>query len=514
MTMKNAVLALVPPYFRKYTDRIESSPLGYRLARGAFWSLVGAVIARGLGLASSILVARILGKSGFGELGIIQSTVGMFGTFAGFGLGITATKFIAEYRATNPARAGRIRGLSSAFAWITSATTSIILFFMAPWLAEHTLAAPHLAGLLRIGTILLFLTSINGAQTGALSGFEAFKTVARINLSCGLLNFPLMVGGVYLAGIPGAVWGMVIATGSNWLLNHIAIRKECLSAGIPYTYQGCWSEKKILWKFSLPSVLAGTMTGPIMWGVNAILVNGPDGYAGFGLVNVANQWRTVLMALPMIFCNVALPILSAEQGNRDDTSGFGRVMKISQGLAIWTVIPLTTCILFLGDWVMYLYGEDFTDGVLILIGVVLGTAISAIGNIIGSGITAKGKIWFGTLQNITWGAVLILIVWIGAPLIGAKAYACGFPIAHLVLSVWSCFYLKKYFPSDIFIRTLFAISFLSFLAVAAALVSQYLRLWLFLPFLGGSIIMCTKLAKIPLRRVFGRNISERFSSAE
>jgi O-antigen/teichoic acid export membrane protein len=58
----------------------------------------------------------MLGKTGYGELGMIQTTVGMFGVFAGFGLGVTATKHVAEFRRSDPARAGRIIGLSSVFA--------------------------------------------------------------------------------------------------------------------------------------------------------------------------------------------------------------------------------------------------------------------------------------------------------------------------------------------------------------------------------------------------------------
>ena len=47
---------------------------------------------------------------------MIQSTVGMFGVFAGFGLGLTATKHVAEFRQSDPDRAGRIIGLSGLFA--------------------------------------------------------------------------------------------------------------------------------------------------------------------------------------------------------------------------------------------------------------------------------------------------------------------------------------------------------------------------------------------------------------
>jgi hypothetical protein len=76
--------AIHASHFPALWDRLEASPLGYRLARGAFWSLAGTFISRGLSLIASIIVARMLGKVGFGELGIIQSTMGMFGVFAGF----------------------------------------------------------------------------------------------------------------------------------------------------------------------------------------------------------------------------------------------------------------------------------------------------------------------------------------------------------------------------------------------------------------------------------------------
>jgi len=48
-----------------------------------------------LALLGWIVVARILGKEEFGQLAIVQSTVGMLGVIAGLGLGLTATKHVA-----------------------------------------------------------------------------------------------------------------------------------------------------------------------------------------------------------------------------------------------------------------------------------------------------------------------------------------------------------------------------------------------------------------------------------
>ena len=69
-----------------------------RLADGVLWSFTGTAISRGLNLLAMVLVARMVGKVGFGELGAVQSTIGMFAVFAGFGMGITAMKHVAELR--------------------------------------------------------------------------------------------------------------------------------------------------------------------------------------------------------------------------------------------------------------------------------------------------------------------------------------------------------------------------------------------------------------------------------
>ena len=133
----------------------------------------------------------------------------MFGVFAGMGLGLTATKYVAELRVTNPHRAGRIIALSTAVALGTATTAAVALFAAAPWLAASTLNAPNLSAELRIATGVLFLNALNGTQTGVLAGLEAFRTIARVNLIRGVLTFPLAVAGVLLWNLRGAVAALV-----------------------------------------------------------------------------------------------------------------------------------------------------------------------------------------------------------------------------------------------------------------------------------------------------------------
>lgn len=156
--------------------------LTQRFSQGIFWNLIGTIVSRLIALTIAVFTARLLGKVGFGELGMIQSTIGFMGTFAGFGLGLTTNKYVAELLANEPDRAGRIIGLCNIAAAVLGSVMALICVLAAPWLALKTINAPHLTLELQLGAPLLLISVIFGVQTSTLAGFQAFKAIAIINL--------------------------------------------------------------------------------------------------------------------------------------------------------------------------------------------------------------------------------------------------------------------------------------------------------------------------------------------
>jgi uncharacterized membrane protein YgaE (UPF0421/DUF939 family) len=86
VSLRRLIYFCTPSSLHRHLTRIETSEIGSRLASGVFWSVGDTLISRGLMLCAAILVARMLGRTGYGELGMIQSIVDMFGVFAGFRL--------------------------------------------------------------------------------------------------------------------------------------------------------------------------------------------------------------------------------------------------------------------------------------------------------------------------------------------------------------------------------------------------------------------------------------------
>src|SRR5438477_266034 len=65
-----------------------------RFAVGAFWSLVGAVVARGLTLAAFVVAGRLLGTIGFGEVGLVLTGI-VLGGVLGAVIGLVLAEGIA-----------------------------------------------------------------------------------------------------------------------------------------------------------------------------------------------------------------------------------------------------------------------------------------------------------------------------------------------------------------------------------------------------------------------------------
>ncbi len=441
LSIKNTLYARCPRPLQLYWNRLETSDLGYRLAKGAFWLLAGTVLSRGLMLIASIFVARILGKDVFGELGIVRSSLDMFGVLAGFGLGLTATKHVAEYRKSNPDRAGRIIALSGVMAMGTGGLMALVLFVLAPWLAAHTLNAPHLSGVIRIGCLLLLLSAQTGAQTGTLAGFEAFKTIARVNLLVGLASFPILVAGAHFGGLKGALWGLTLNMTVHWTLNHLALRKATAREGIPFRLLGCARERSVLWKFSIPAALSGLSFSLANWGCGALLVNRPGGYGEMGILNAANQWRMVILFVSSIGVQIVLPVLSDLSGN-DDRRKYLRVLKYSAlfngGTAIAIVIPI---VLFSRS-IMSSYGEGFGAGASVLVLLACSAALVSLTKVAGQAIISKGKMWIRFFSQAAWAVAVIVLAWyfvhIGS---GAIGIALAHLIAYLLYGIWQYCYI-------------------------------------------------------------------------
>jgi len=413
----------------KHQEFAPAGSLRARFAAGAFWSVLGGVISRGFLLAASVVCAWFLGKEGFGALGMIQSTAGMFGIFAGLGLGITATKYVSEFRRQDPLRTGRILALSSAAAFVSGSIITVLVILLAPYLAQHVLAAPPLAAPLAIGAGLVFFGALNGAQTGALAGFEAFQTIVRVNIYAGLASFPLIVLGVWRGGLRGAVWGSVAALAVNWALNNRALRRECAKANITYQLAGCRRELGMLHRFSLPAFLASLLVVAGIWVCNALLARQPQGYAELGLYAAADKWRVTIVFVPTYVFAMVVPMLSNLHGE-GDSAGFRKVFRANLQLNGSLALLAAAAVAVFAAPMMAVYGKSFRGGQVVLIVLAFSAIAEVLNFTLGQPLIAAHQMWWRCAFNLILVVVLVGFAFLLIPKWGALGFAVSSGIAY------------------------------------------------------------------------------------
>jgi len=322
---------------------LPTNSLRRGLAVGASWSLAGAVGSRGFVLVSNIVLARLLGKSMFGMFGIVLMTVVVFCQFASFGVSLTATKHLAELKETDPKRAGVVLSLV-----LLTGAFSVVLFgggllLVADWLASDVYNVDALTVPLMLGSGVLIANFATLMFQGALAGFEDFRTIAHSNVVQGILQLSLTVPLAYKFGIEGAVVGLAMAWAASAVWCIVMILRHCKRTGVRLGLRGVWGERRILWRYSVPSMLTGMATGPAMIVGRSTMSGLPDGTAGLGGFQAAGNWRNVVLFIPRAVRRVTLPMLSRFKG-ADDPRRYLRALlanvALNGGVALVVSVPL------------------------------------------------------------------------------------------------------------------------------------------------------------------------------
>lgn len=376
------------------------------LFRDSSWALIGSAIGRGLSLLSGMAVARFLGSSAFGEYGLIKSTLLTIAIFSTFGLGYTATKFIAENKQKSHEEAYTTHVAATTLTFAFSLLIAIITIILAENIAI-ILKAPSLALELRLMAIGIVLNAMITTQNGELGGFRAYKKIARNNTYYGIFVFLTSVPLSYYFGIVGALIALILSLTFNCTLNYFTLKsflKVNTKKKINITHT------KQLIKFSFPIALQEVLYSISSW-IGSIIIIYLSGYKQLGLYSAASQWYAVILFVPGALKNVALSHI-AENTNNSETANriVSHLMKFN---FISTIIPfiIITC---LSPFIAKCYGESFSSLPPVLSAMTFYAVLASLIGVQKQDLLAHGYNWFLFITNVGYyiiclGSTYILI---------------------------------------------------------------------------------------------------------
>jgi O-antigen/teichoic acid export membrane protein len=364
-----------------------------RLIKGTALNFVAVAFNQGSTLVANIIVARILMRQGFGEYAMLQSTLLTVAALSQVATGYTASKYIAEYRTNDPERAGRIMGLCALVSALMAVVGAFLLISMAPWLASTMLKAPHLAFALSIGSGFLFFSSINGYQLGALSGLEAYGSLAMAGAASGVASVAAISVGAWLGGLNGALLGLNISALVRCAIHNRWLRIESRVQGIKPQYRGSLSqEKAVIRHFALPAAIAGYYSMPMIWLANSFLVRQPGGYEEMALYSAANNLRIIVLFLPTVMNSVSLSVLNNEKA-KGDIHHYKRVFRSNVAYIFLVSMGGVLAVGVFGRPILQLFGKDFGAGYTLLWFLLASSLFEGLSIALYQYVQSKAKLW-------------------------------------------------------------------------------------------------------------------------
>lgn len=415
--------------------RLAASPIAHRMAVGAAWCMAGAIAERGMTFAGSVVIVRLLGREFFGSLAILQSTLSMVGVCAGLGLGVTATKYVAELKECDVQRLGRILTLAQRVALVSGLSISGAFAAGAGFLSTHVLNMPKGADLLALSALAILFNTLQSYQSGALIGFEAMRKNMMAGVYTVLLSVPMNVSLTYFYGLPGAVWGLVLGSVARWVISGFMLT-HCLSSWrIPKGCSGWASEWRSIRDFAAPALLSTILVTPVHWICHALLFNTPQGKEQMAVLGVVNQWYYALLMLPMAAGKIVLPVLTEALTAKGSKAG-ANVLRIGMLANAAIVCPFALALSVGAPFLMKLYGDSFSAEWPVLAVTVTTASLVAIQMPVGSILAASGRMWLGALMNLGWAVAYVTGSWLLRDR-GAIGIAAALLVAYVIHAVWT-----------------------------------------------------------------------------
>lgn len=406
-----------------------------RFLTSAVWNAVSVGLSRVLNLLALILASRALGSDRYGQLGLVQNTMAMFGVFAGFGLGLTATQQVARWSGIDPVRtAGLIRRLQG-FSLTTGLLAAAAAIVVAPWLATQTLSRPELSPVLQLGSLLILFNAFLGVQQGTFVGLVAVRKAA---LAQGIGGAALIVGmplGAQWGGLQGCLAAQIAALGVQAAASQYLLKTICRERGIALGRPTpCWRFEG-MYHQALPVALCSLLVMPVDWCVSVMLVRATGGFHEAGLYAVAWQWVLPVLLIPSVIGQSVLPLMGERAAAGDHRTAM-RLLWTATLMNLGVFSPLAIFYLLDSRFLLQISGSEFVEGERTLQLLFAAAGCYAIQAPSASLLISQGWIWPLFVTNLLWAISMLALTILWAKY-GAEGVAAGRLCSYVLHAGWT-----------------------------------------------------------------------------
>ncbi|MDO8514328.1 MAG: oligosaccharide flippase family protein [bacterium] len=304
-----------------------------RTLHDVFWRMLQVASQQGIVLFLFILCGRFLSPNDFGIYNYTLAIVLFLVMFGDFGISLAASKYVAEYNATNREKIASIPfNAGLAIVGFGVVISALVFLFGPRYLGSHFQTILYLLP-------LVFLTPLVSLYDGIYRGLRQFRYLTAISSGISIVFAPLAYYLVKFHGISGAL----LAQDIFYLLLFVGL---CIGYR-QITFQFDTETIKRLLKYSI--IVGIGSVGFFFFGKIDTIFLGSFGYIPeIGYIEILNKIFGVLGTFPLILASVIGPTIAGLYAKNEHDSLKKKLDKY---------ILLSFCIAVVGSVLFLLFGK-------------------------------------------------------------------------------------------------------------------------------------------------------------
>lgn len=408
-----------------------------KIVEGTFWLSLSSLFGKFFSAFAVILTAKYIGKENFGYFSTIQNTIIFLSVFSIFGIDISFTKYVSQYKDSKK-KLSEIVSFLFFSSFILVVFLSIVVFLFSENISKYFLNDINLSFYIVLMIPCLVLISLNAIISGFFIGLQKFKNISIIN-TIGAMSYLISVLiTTSKFNLIGAFFAFSIYNLALFLTNIFYCIKSFKEEGIKLIFsKSVFSQFKILTEFSIPSFLSSLIVAFTLWYPLSIITYTDNGYQENAIFNASSQIKNMTLIIPNALSSVLLPFFTSINKTNDLKKSL--YTNLFYSLIISLVIFIVT--FFSSPILMSLSGKDFINGYYVLNLLVLSTIFQNLSSVLGQVILSLGKVWEGFFINLLW-AFITLNVFIFLGEINAEGFAYSILISYIVHCINSIILVK------------------------------------------------------------------------
>lgn len=416
------------------------------VVKGSSFTFLAKIVGTGLGLISSLIIARYYGADVVGIVAIINSVLAIFTIFGLMGTNVAILRLIPEYQEKYSDIAAKdVYKKVVAIVLLSSLLSSIILFIFSPMIASTIFHKDYLTYLLLLAAPFVMIRVLNTFNTDTLRSFRSVKLFAWTQVFPSVITLGLLLivtkwfydryNPIYIIYATQALMAFILFVAIYKLFKRFNSHKKEWKRQIITTSEVTALAFPMFLTASInivisqtDTVMLGMMTSEVQVGVYTI---------------------TLKLALLTSFILSVVNTMSAPKFSQLFNSGkiddLQEVAQKSAQLIFWSTFPLVLLYVFGGYYILKIFGETFTTGYYALILLAIGQLVNAAAGSVGFILNMTGEEKFLSKVLVFTLVINILLNYTLIPIYGINGAALATSVSMIFMNLIASFRVKSKF---------------------------------------------------------------------